>query len=170
MSMKSAFFFGLVLLSTGCAEKDDEDIGTADDPATACNEANEACDASNCDGEGEEMLPGSDCQACHTEGNLGEDDEEENWFTVSGTVFEDEDGTAGSDGVTIRLTDADGAVHELTSNRVGNFYSSLPISFPVQAEVERNGEIVAMSDEAGTGACSSCHQCDASTGAKIYAP
>lgn len=155
---------------------------TKDDPATACNEENEACGPDElCDGEGGEMLPGSDCLACHSAGNLPDDkaaapkassdgEDEEELFTAAGTVFADLDGTAPLSGAIVRITDADGAVVELTTNDVGNFYTSTPLTAPLSAEIEVDGEIVEMDTTPDEGACNSCHSCEGAAGGKLTGP
>ena len=136
-----------------------------DDPNTACNEANEGCGPGDCGGEGATMLPGADCLACHDTAG-----EEGGLFTAAGTVFTDADGTDGLADVIVRITDADGNVVELTSNSVGNFYTRDDLVFPIDAEVEIDGEVHAMATAVDTGACSDCHACEGAAGGKLYAP
>jgi hypothetical protein len=71
-------------------------------------------------GTGDEFMnPGDDCLACH-------DGRAAKAWSVAGTVYANGQGAAG---VTVRLRNpANGAVVlELTSNRVGNFFSAAPI-------------------------------------------
>jgi len=174
--------FRLILLLTlvGCKDEEKE-VGIADDSSTPCNEANEACGPDNCSGDDEEMLPGSECQACHSPGNLNDDkggpggpspypEEDDELFTLSGTVFGDMDGTTAEPNAIIRITDADGVVVETTSNRVGNFYTGRTFAFPITAEVEVDGAVIAMVTEVETGECNSCHQCGGSAGGKLVGP
>ena len=137
----------------------------SDDPDTACNEDNEGCGPGDCDGEGASMLPGSDCLLCHTAGGG-----EGGAFTAAGTVFTDLDGTGGLADVTVRITDADGLIVELTSNSVGNFYTKEPLAFPIDAEVEVGGEVRAMATPVDTAACGSCHACEGAAGGKLTGP
>lgn len=152
---------------------------TKDDPSTACNEANEACESGLCDGEGGEMLPGADCLACHSAGNFTDDkaaakesdaEDADQLFTAAGTVFADLDGTEPLQGAIVRITDADGATVELTSNGVGNFYTSTPLTAPLSAEVEVDGEIVEMGTTIDDGGCNSCHACEGAAGGKLTGP
>ncbi len=170
----------LLLSLVGC-EDEDKEVGTADDSSTACNEANEACGPDNCSGDSPEMLPGSECQACHSPGNLEDDKgggpdgpspypEDDEFFTLSGTVFGDMDGTTAEPDAIVRITDADGVVVEANANRVGNFYSGRSFTFPITAEVEVDGEVIAMVTEVETGDCSSCHQCGGAAGGKLVGP
>ncbi len=149
---------------------DDGGGGTSpDDSATACNEANEDCGPGTCGGEGSQMLPGSDCVACHSAGNFEED--EDIFFGIAGTIFEDLDGSAPASGVTVRVTDADGVVYELSSNGAGNFYSTeTSLAYPIRAEVERDGAVRQMGTQPSTASCNSCHACSGQAGGKLYAP
>jgi hypothetical protein len=168
--MRHLFALFAALFLIGCGDDDEKSSGTADDPSTACNEANEECGTWNCSGEGSRMLPGADCLACHTQGNMPEDDEPDKWYTIGGTVFEDLDGTAAASDVIVRITDADGRVVELSSNSVGNFYGQQDLVMPITAELERDGAVVSMATEVGSAACSSCHSCDGAAGGKLAAP
>ncbi len=160
------FSFGLFV---GCGD-DDVESGTPDDPNTACVETNEACGPDNCSGEGDLMLPGSNCISCHSEGNMPEDDEPKNWYTIAGTVFKDINGTAGASGVTIRVTDSVGTVVELKASAVGNFYSRTQLQAPLTAEIESGGEKKVMIAEVQTGDCASCHKCGGVAGGKLFGP
>jgi hypothetical protein len=184
----SRFRVGMVVsalwIMASAAACDTISAGTDDDPSTVCDESNEACDPYNCSGDGENMLPGSDCLACHTTGNLvddkgvdppplpdeDEDEDDDKIFSVAGTLFSDILGSDGVQGGTVRITGADGGVLELDTYRSGNFFSTQSLSFPITAEVEVDGEVLAMFQEVSTGACSSCHQCDGSAGGKLYGP
>lgn len=150
---------------------------TGDDTATTCDETNEACGPGTCDGEGANMLPGADCLACHTPGNFPDDkaarakeEDEARFWTAAGTVFADPDGTEPLVGATVRVTDADGNVVEMTSNAAGNFYTADPLAFPIVAEVEKDGDIVEMQGEQETGACNGCHACTGAVGTKLVGP
>ncbi|MBN2799025.1 MAG: hypothetical protein JXX28_07740 [Deltaproteobacteria bacterium] len=139
--------------------------GTVDDTTTACNEANEECTASTCGGDGSSMLPGANCLACHSD----DVSSEAPTFGAGGTVFADADGAAPVSGAIIRITDADGQVVELTSNAVGNFYTRTDLAMPISAEVELNGNVMAMYTTPSTAACSTCHSCGGSAGGKLFA-
>ena len=133
-----------------------------------CIDENEGCpEAGYCGGEGRDMLPGSNCLACHTQGLMPEDDEPDKWFGIGGTIFTDATGEQGLEGAIIRITDANGDVTELTSESSGNFHSkTMPVA-PLRAEVEVNGVVSKMGMEVQTGACSSCHQCEGEAGGKL---
>ena len=133
-----------------------------------CIGDNEGCpDEGACGGKGRDILPGSDCLACHTQGLMPEHDEPDYWFGVGGTIFSDATGEQGLEGAIIRITDANGDVTELTSESSGNFHSGAKPVAPMRAEVEVNGVVRKMGTEIQTGACSSCHQCEGSAGGKL---
>lgn len=154
-------FMFLVTLLVGCPTPTNH----GNDTSTTCDESNEGCVAGECGGEGAQMLPGADCIACHTDGG-GEGGS----FSWAGTIFTDLDGTAPAPSVLVRITDAEGTVFEETSNAVGNFYANDDLVFPIQAELEANGTVQAMTTPVSTGACSSCHLCAGAAGGKLYAP
>lgn len=153
-----------LLLLIACAPK------TGDDTSTACDESNEACGPGTCDGEGGEMLPGSECLACHSSGGAKEEGEEGGTFTAAGTAFADLDGTAPLAGATVRITDAGGVIVELMTNNVGNFYTSDALTFPIDAEVEVDGTVKPMASSVDVGGCNSCHACAGSAGGKLTGP
>ena len=128
-----------------------------------CDASNEDCGPGTCGGEGSTMLPGANCLSCHTGGEQGR-------FTIAGTVFADLDGTAPASGVTVTIRDANDDVVTLDSNRVGNFYSSASLAFPITASVEADGATLEMASAVSTAACNSCHQCDGAAGGKLHAP
>lgn len=153
----------LVILFAGC--NGGVDTSDTSDPGT-CNTDNEACGVDqNCGGEGDNMLPGSDCIACHD----GSDREAPEW-TAAGTVYDDLYGSNAVQGATVRITDDDGAVIELVTGSAGNFRTSRSITAPYVAEVEVDGEIVAMAAHQDSGACNSCHQCEGAAGGKLHTP
>ncbi len=150
---------------TGDTGSEQGTTGTGSTSAT-CNTANEDCAPGTCGGEGGTMLPGADCLACHKVGGANEAPP----FGIGGTVFTDIFGTSGASGVTVRVTDATGKVVELTSNSVGNFYTTQTVTPPLTAEVEVGGNVRAMATQPDTGACNSCHKCDGAAGGKLYQP
>lgn len=150
-----------------------------DDPATACNESNEACGPGECALGSATMLPGSDCMGCHYAGSPLQEQAAQPkhgemgpfpLFTIAGTVFSDLDGTTTVEGAIVRVTDAEGTEIELETNAAGNFFCEDPIVAPYTAEVELGGETVAMASAREGGSCNSCHQCDGVAGGKLTAP
>jgi hypothetical protein len=167
-ALRASVFVAIALGFVAC-DVDEEGRGTPDIVSTQCNESNEACGVLNCSGEDEEMLPGSNCLVCHAQGVPGEASEEK-VLTAAGTIFVDADGSAPVAGVVVRLVEANGEIHETTSNRVGNFLFEQGITFPVTASVIKGGETLTMGSEVMLGACSSCHRCDGAAGGKLFAP
>ncbi len=170
----------LVLLSLGCGgddvdDSDDNEIENPapDDPDTPCNEENEACDAALCgedDEDEENMLPGSACLTCHSEGEMPEDDEPDKWFSAAGTVYLDADGFDPAQDVTIRIVDRDDMTIEFTSNSAGNFYTTDAFEFPAEVEIEVDGNILAMVGKLQDGNCNRCHACTGTAERKLQAP
>lgn len=149
----------------------------ADDPATACNEANEACEPGLCAKGAATMTPGADCMSCHTQGAGYDLDyakhvgmEQIPWFTVAGTVYVDADGTAPAEGALVRVTGAEGDTLELTTNGAGNFFTMDAVSMPFSAEVEVDGEVAAMQGAQESGSCNVCHACDGAAASKLHVP
>lgn len=119
-----------------------------------------------CSESGPEMAPGENCMTCHTG--------HERAFTIAGTMFSklDDPTTAGVEGVQIKITDGANKIINLTSNAVGNFYYSQPVTYPLAVEVTRNGKTTRMMQAVPTGACSSCHNQPPTSNApgRNYAP
>lgn len=105
------------------------------------------------------MAPGQDCLSCHGGG--------EEAFTAAGTIFSkpDDPTSAGLSGVTVVLTDATGTQVTLTTNSVGNFFTSRPLTFPLTAEVHHGGQVAAMAQKVPSGACAACHSSPPQNGA-----
>lgn len=112
------------------------------------------------------MLPGENCLECHG-GTLlaGEpptvpDPRVAPPWTVAGTVFSAPDAPAsgGLEGALVQLTDADGIELTLVTNRAGNFYTTAPLRFPLQASVEHLGVSAGMERDVPYGGCNSCHR------------
>jgi hypothetical protein len=106
-------------------------------------------------GEGPLMEPGAACIQCHADPQ---------WpgpvFAAAGTVYPslyELDTCWGSPSVTVRITDANGAVHTATSNAVGNFLFDRPIARPYKAQVESGGRVRAMHTPQVDGDCNRCH-------------
>jgi hypothetical protein len=143
-------------------------VDTAPEPE--CNRRNEGCGPNNrdCQGEGVDMLPGSNCLSCHFEG-AGGGNRVPAW-TAGGTVFTDIYGTMPSVGTVVRITDANGRLTTLRTSRTGNFYTAIPLVMPIRAEVETaDGQVRTMASAVSSAACNTCHSCDGSAGGKLYA-
>ena len=102
--------------------------------------------------EGPLMEPGQDCLDCHSGGDAGT-------WTFAGTVFTAEDAatSAGVQGVTVTVTDANGKRITVRSNQAGNFYSAEKLTPPLRASLSRGGRVETMEDTFEYGGCNACH-------------
>ena len=151
----------LALVFGGCGS---DQADKTDDSAPSCATENEECGPGSCEGEGENMLPGSECTACHREGG------ESVAFGVAGTLFSDLDGSGPVASAVVEITDATGEVFTMTTTTAGNFYTEETPVFPIQAAVEAESKRSAMFLEVETGGCNDCHRCEGPPGGKLYAP
>jgi hypothetical protein len=97
--------------------------------------------------EGPLMAPGQDCIACHGQGGAKA-------WTVAGTWRR---------GAHVTVTDASGKTVEMTGNKVGNFYTAEPLTFPIRVSVD-GVEMPPASLRANRilyGGCNLCHVKDA---------
>ncbi len=97
-----------------------------------------ACHANGTIITGPNMAPGADCLKCHDGGMAPA-------FTLAGTWP--------PQGGTVSVADATGKTVTLTTNQVGNFYTSDPLSFPLTVSV--NGQT--MPEPVTYGGCNACH-------------
>jgi hypothetical protein len=142
-----------------------EPVDTGTDPLPGCASGSEWEGGNR---ESPLMHPGVNCLDCHQNGEAPH-------FTLAGTVMgalRDVDDCNGVEGVTVRITGADGAVFELVTNAAGNFYTDREIAAPYQAEVEVDGVVHAMAAEQTDGACNRCHTTGGAYGSpgRIVAP
>ncbi len=109
-------------------------------------------------------FPGEDCVSCHRQAGGAPP------FTIGGTLFTDEEGTAGAAGATIVVDDAYGNRFTMVTETNGNFYSIDPISFPVRTYLAVCPDVIPMlSDVPQTSAscnAASCH----SSGFRVHLP
>ena len=115
------------------------------------------------------MYPGWDCNNCHRSNGEGP------MFSIDGTVMpgvHEADGCGGTAGATVRITDANGVVHELGTTQTGNFYTTARIATPYTATVSYGGRELAMVTPQSDGDCNSCHSVEGTGGApgRIYEP
>jgi hypothetical protein len=98
------------------------------------------------------MKPGENCMACH-DGNQAPA------WTAAGTIFPDINAPTyrGLQGITIKVTDAEGRTVTMVSNAAGNFYTAEPLTPPLGATVESNGVVLTEQNPLSRGACNSCH-------------
>lgn len=108
-----------------------------------------ACEGGN-EEEGGTMKPGANCLDCHSGG--------EHRFTLAGTVYADTGGSAGLSGATVAVSDAGGnPLFTLTTNAVGNFYTSQAIPASIQVTVSHGGLSSSMPGGVSEGGCNRCH-------------
>ena len=118
------------------------------------------------EGGGPTMKAGQACLACHSAGGSASEER----FTAAGTVYADAAGSAPLEGATVTITDDAGKQVELTSNSVGNFYTSKSLTFPLSITVTDGTSEATMASGAPNGDCNSCHAPDGDAGARIYVP
>jgi hypothetical protein len=118
------------------------------------------------------MLPGSPCIACHSPGNLDDRSEardDDEYFTLAGTVFLHPNGGAAAEDAEIEVTDSNGVVVTMTANEAGNFHSAQELEPPLQAVVRFAGETIEMRGGFDDGDCNVCHACAGEAEEKLYA-
>lgn len=117
------------------------DAPVAGDAAAACKPAN----ALHGDGH---HNPGQDCMnACHFHG-----------FSVAGTLYL-ADGTTPANNATVTVVDANHNAQDLIVGTNGNFYSYLPVAFPITVSASLCPRTQMMVSAASAGGCnaSGCH-------------
>src|SRR5689334_4435937 len=92
---------------TGVTETGD---GPDTHPMPECNTDNEDCAPGTCSGEGDDMLPGANCLACHSPDG---DPRAPDWG-AGGTIFVGPSGTRPLDGAKITVTDSNGKSATMT--------------------------------------------------------
>jgi len=100
------------------------------------------------------MSPGEACIACHAT------EFEAPTFTAAGTLYttgHEPDNCNGTATGTIEITDASGAVISLPVTAAGNFYTQVPLAFPITAKVVTPTGTRAMAGAVPSGDCNSCH-------------
>jgi hypothetical protein len=105
---------------------------------------------------GPSMLPGDNCRSCHgapASPYPGAPD-----WSIAGTVFETADSDRGVEGILVHVVDALGQSEILTTNRVGNFYTSTRLEAPYWVSLEQNGIRSTMPVPAPSGGCNACHR------------
>jgi len=97
---------------------------------------------------------GKDCltSGCHASGGWKR-------FYLGGTIYTDSEGTTGRNGAQVKAVDANGATVNLTSDRLGNIYSSQSMAAPFTISVSYRGRMVTMPGTASGGSCNAdgCH-------------
>ena len=109
--------------------------------------------------------PGQACLTCHGGAGPGPD------FQIAGTVFETEGTITPATGVKVTLTDATGAVKELTTNTAGNFFveeSRYTPTYPLRVKLTRDTTTKEMQTRIGRR--SGCGDCHRAGGSQVSAP
>lgn len=101
------------------------------------------------------MRPGDNCLRCHVAGGEAAGKP----FSFGGTLFLTADAGLcdGVEGVTVRVTDADGKTVSVVSNAVGNFWSAEALKPPFSIVAEKDGRLRPMPVTTPTGGCKLCH-------------
>lgn len=181
--------WALLLFAGSCTTPPDDDTTTPGEtgtPSSSDTPSSRVCEpgwqdagpddrSSSEEDKEEHMYPGADCMACHTQGGVALKqtarstlDPAEKLFTLAGTVFVDKEGTEPAPGVDVEITDSSGASFVLTSNSVGNFYTTRAFNPPFSARLLKDGGEHKMFSAQTNGSCNSCHQCDGQAGGKMY--
>ncbi|HSO34822.1 MAG TPA: hypothetical protein VLT33_19945 [Labilithrix sp.] len=115
------------------------------------------------------MKPGGACVTCHTmQGGPS--------YTVAGTVYptahEPNDCNGVNGGLTVVVTDANGAVTNIPVNSVGNFSLRTAIAPPFKVKVTNGTKERVMAGSLTAGDCNSCHTLAGANGApgRVMAP
>lgn len=165
-----AFLFGFCVIAMSCArstpsgEPIDAPPGTfRDAPGThdgpgggrdaagdsgAMGDASFACKPANIlHGDGHHN-PGQDCMgSCHDHG-----------FSLAGTLYLADGVTPASD-ATVTVVDANNSSQDIVASTNGNFFSFLPVAYPVTIRASLCPTVQVMMSQATTGGCNSgaCH-------------
>jgi hypothetical protein len=97
---------------------------------------------------------GQECLFCHANGTNPD------WrWTVAGTLYRDQFGNSVLGGATVRITDAKGIQYVLTTDAQGNFYTTMPVAFPISASASECPATLPMQQKVNNGSCNSagCH-------------
>jgi len=121
--------------------------------------------------EGETMMPGHACNACHAQENASSGEGDAPIFAAAGTVYPtghepDNCMGAGAEGAWVVVSDAKGIEHRAQINFAGNFiFEGVAMAFPLRAKVTRDGKERVMKDAQDSGDCNGCHTVSGAEGA-----
>lgn len=104
------------------------------------------------------MKPGENCLRCHRSERT--DYPSAPPWTAAGTVFPGPDSptTDGMSGVQVILSDEAGSpIETLTTNEVGNFFTSTPLPSGFRVALEYEGDRIDMPCAPPAGNCAACH-------------
>jgi hypothetical protein len=107
--------------------------------------------------ENESHKEGENCMECHKVGGIGE-----GWFTLAGTVYDNQQSNTLKNATIKLYTEADGAgilKYSLQGDALGNFYTTEAIDFGsgLYTSVEGNTTVNHMTSMVIGGQCNSCH-------------
>lgn len=107
-------------------------------------------------GKGPTHRPGQPCLTCHGGQGPGSPD-----LSVGGTVYKTQPATEWLEGAIVTLTDAEGTIRQLTTNRTGNCLIGknewAPV-YPMRVTVSFAGVSIDMvTHVGGSGSCTDCH-------------
>jgi len=106
----------------------------------------------------ERMRPGESCGSCHTRSArpnvLAENAPV---FGAAGTVYPDKQADKGLAGATVHVVDDDGKQVSMTTNDVGNFYTTTALKPPLRVRITSNGQTIAAANGMASGDCNNCH-------------
>ena len=95
---------------------------------------------------------GMDCMQCHGPAGAAS-----NTWTAAGTVFTDLSADTPQPGATVTITDADQKVVEVVSARNGNFWTSEPLTYPLNVNVTCIASLTMTAAVQSPGSCNACH-------------
>jgi hypothetical protein len=93
-------------------------------------------------------------------------------FTIGGTLYATKTGVGAIQGATIIVTDANGVDIKLTSGTLGNFYSTVPMAYPIKVKASLCPDTVPMfASVTSPGDCNAggCHALNAPSG-RVHLP
>ena len=100
--------------------------------------------------------PGQPCLVCH--GGLGPGRPD---LSVAGTIYRTSADTQALQGAVVTLTDAQGVIRQVTTNRTGNFLVDAQTwqpGYPLRVSVSYRGVSIDMKTHVGRdGSCATCH-------------
>ena len=130
------------------AHHGDGPIGTIDAPVNGQPDAAPMCKPNNAIHSDGHHNPGQDCMNfCHFHG-----------FAVAGTLMM-ADGHTPAAGATVTIVDNNTASQDMVVGTNGNFYTFLPVAFPIRVTSSNCPSVQVMTDHVTKGGCnaSDCH-------------
>jgi hypothetical protein len=137
----------------GAAPSDLAATAASTDLAIACDKLQSTATLSSPSGH---HNAGAECQGCHAPGNGAPT------FYLGGTLYSTAMGGTAVAGGTIEVSDASGKSVKIVSANNGNFWTTTPLTFPIQVAASlcpaRVPMVAAVATQTGAnGACNNCH-------------